>query len=136
MTTQSPPPRTPPPMLLVILLVVATIAGYNVLRGPGPIERISVTNPSDFDVLVEVREHDSDLWMGLGHAQPQSTEQFTEVADQGATWVFRFTAQGVIGGESRRSRASLKANGWRLTVPSQVIQFLRNNAPPPPPPGW
>ena len=118
-------------VVAAVLLALVTIALAVALRGAGYVN-LSITNASEFDILVEARSTHPG-WMGVGYVAPKSTEEIREVADQGPVWIFRFTAQGVVGGELQLSRRALEANEWRVSVPKEVIDQLRRTATPPPP---
>lgn len=130
MTTPEPRPRALM-LLLVSLLLAAIVVGAAIIPGGrGSIDEVSITNPGEFDVLVEVSGGKGSSWVSLGYVPPTATETIDGVVDQGSTWVFRFTAQGEDV-EVRASRASLKANGWKVSVPARFIESLRPTAPAP-----
>jgi hypothetical protein len=118
-------------VVAAVLLALVTIVIAVTLPGAGYVT-LSITNASEFDILVEARSTRPG-WMGVGYVAPKSTEEIREVADQGSMWILRFTAQGVVGGELQLSRRTLEANEWRVSVPTRVIDLLRRTATPPPP---
>lgn len=48
-----------------------------------------------------------------------------ELTDQGPQWVFGFSSGGIPAGELVTSRAQLVADGWVVTVPTEVAERLR-----------
>ena len=79
---------------------IAVGVGFAFLRRPETIDTVSVTNPTDYDIGVAVRGAEGG-WMPMSTAQRDSTTTVvSDVIDQGATWTFRFTAQGQQAGKS------------------------------------
>ena len=72
---------------------VAIGVGFAFLRSPETIDTVSVTNPTDYDIGVEVRGAEGG-WMPMSTAQHNTTTVVSDVIDQGAIWTIRFTAQG------------------------------------------
>ena len=110
----------------------ATLAGGSLLlRGPTVVEEVSVANPSEFDLHVEVSGGDGrEGWLSITTVDSRSTSVAHDVIDQGELWVFRFSAQGRIGGERRIARADLRQAQWSLEVPVEVVDRLRQSGAP------
>lgn len=107
------------------------VGGSLLLRGPTVVEEVSVANPSEFDVHVEVsRGDDPDGWISITTVDSRSTSVAHDVIDQGELWVFRFSTQGRVGGESRIARDDLRQTQWSLEVPVDVVDRLRQSGTP------
>lgn len=100
---------------------------------PDKIETLTVENPTDFPLDVEVSGVDGESWLGVGIVGARSTKEFTDVIDQGATWVFRFSGQGETSSQHRYSRQEMVAEDWTLVVPRSVGDELRASGVEPPP---
>ena len=115
------------------LLVAVALLGPRLVRGPAFVERVSVVNPSPYDIHVEVSGDGRTGWMSLTTVGRASTGAALDVVDQGAVWRFRFEAQGRRGGELQVSRADLRQAGWSIEVPEAVVTRLRDAGAPPSP---
>jgi hypothetical protein len=69
----------------------------------------------------------------LGTVRHQSSVDLQDVIDQGSQWAFHFSAGGRDGGEVHVPRAELGRNGWRLEIPTEVVDRLRAKGAEPPP---
>ena len=118
---------------IVVASVFALSIGGFVLRGSAFVDEVSVTNPSEYDIGVQVSDGDGDGWVAVTTVSRRSTNTTSDVIDQGEVWVFRFRAQGREGGELRVERRDLEQAGWTVLVPDEVIQHLRDIGAPPPP---
>jgi hypothetical protein len=145
MTTRTNPRRTQPPRRTLRQLVhsdaaAITAAGVFALsfastfmREPDRVEGVSVTNPTDYDIAVQVRGGHDDGWMPLSTAMRHDTTTVFDVIDQGDTWTFKLRAQGRDGGEYRIDRDDLEAAGWTIELPDEVATTLRDAGAPLPP---
>ncbi len=106
---------------LGLLLVCASL-----LRVPQYVAKLAVINPSVYQVNLEVADAERAGWLDLGAVESESTTTLEETIDQGKQWVFRFSYGGVQAGETTIARSELKANGWKLTIPSEVGERLRD----------
>ena len=102
----------------VVLLVAVLIEPE--MRLPGFVSRVTVANPTDYGLDLEVAGGDRDGWLALGRFPRQSSRPIYEVIDSGRRWVFRFRFQGEVVGEMAVSRVALERGRWRFTVPSEV----------------
>jgi hypothetical protein len=126
--------RTGQTILAAALLVaVVGLLATAVLDEPARVDQVRVDNPSEYDINVDVRPVDSPGRLLLGRAVQECTTPFHLVVDQGPTWVVRFSAQGVDGGEVTLDRAQLERDGWTIRVPQTVIDGLRESGAPAPP---
>ena len=58
--------------------------------------------------------------------------ELSSVIDQGPTWVFHLSAQGVNAAPIGKSRDRLRADHWRLTIPTSAGRLLRDAGEQPP----
>src|SRR4051794_8561332 len=110
---------------IVITIAAVLVVGTVLLTGPARVNRLTVANPTDYDLSVRLSSSTDGAWLPFAVVRQRSTPQFRDVVDQGDTWVFRFRAQGSDGGALTISRADLKAAGWQVTVPDSVVTRLR-----------
>jgi hypothetical protein len=87
---------------------------------PSFVPAVTIENPLVYKVNVDVKAPGDDGWSDLGTVRRQTTKTVEEVVDRGRTWTFRFTYGGELGGEVTVDRSQLRADGWRVTVPSDV----------------
>jgi hypothetical protein len=125
---------------LVALVLAALAAGVlavtvlpTLITHPSFVARVSVTNPSDYDVNVFASKEGAATEVALGAAGQQCTTTFEQVADQGEHWVFRFEAQGTPAATITVDRASLEAARWTVAVPDDATQRLAEADVPLPP---
>jgi hypothetical protein len=113
-------------VVLVAILVAGLLAiAIRITEGPDFVDRVSVVNATGYDFDVDVTGASRDGWLPLSVATRGTTRTTRDVIDMHDTWVFRFSREGVIGGEVEVSREQLARNGWRVEVPAQVAQQLR-----------
>jgi hypothetical protein len=115
----------------VVAAIVSMAFGAAFLRSPARVDEVSITNPTDYPIAVEVRG-DTGGWLRLSTANAHATKTLSDVVDQGDTWTFRFHAQGHSGGEVHVDRDSLEARGWELEIPAGVGDQLRDAGATPP----
>jgi hypothetical protein len=115
-----------PDLVAIALGVVAVLVfGLITLREPARVSTLTLSNPSSYDVTVDVSSKDGHSWLPLAVLDIGATRDYSEVLDQGDTWVFRFRAQGVDGGQAEVTRHDLAAAGWKYVVPNDVIQRIQ-----------
>ena len=102
------------------------------LGSPATVDTISITNPTDYDIGVEVRGAEGG-WMPLSTAHRSTTTVVSDVIDQGPTWTIRFTAQGQQAGQLEFRRQALEAAGWEIEIPARTEEVLRDAGAAPPP---
>ena len=115
---------------VAVCAVAVGLLGPRLLGGPAFVDEVSIVNPSEYDVHVEVSGGGEEGWMSITTATKRSTTAAQAVIDQGATWVFRFSTQGRAGGEVRISRADLRRDGWTVRVPDTVVDGFRRQGVP------
>lgn len=106
----------------IVLVAVLLLSLIN--TSPKFVSRVTIVNRSPYDLQVSVTNSHRDGWMDLTTAKAQTATDISQVVDQGGTWTFHFTGQGVDGGELTLSRAALAQSNWRVTVPDAVSQRL------------
>lgn len=116
---------------LAAALVLAFVAGLS--SGPATVPRLTIENPTDYALAVEVRPATDPAWTSAGSVRQRSTAVVQEVVDQGDVWIFRFDSQGRSGGELHLTRAELEGSGWRVVVPPEVGRRLAESGAPPTP---
>ena len=99
---------------------IGVAALVRALELPPVVNWLTLENPSQFHMTVSVTTDAHDEWIVVGTVRRGTTETFGDVVDQGDVWVFRFGAQGKVGGELRLSRAQLEESGWTVQVPSRI----------------
>jgi hypothetical protein len=122
--------RLRPRRLLVAVLAVAAVAAVAIAVAPwfrteSPVARLTIDNPTVYQVNVEVSGSDGG-WLDLGAVERQGSKTVEEVTDQGSRWLFRFSYGGVGGGEVALARSDLAAGGWHVTIPATVGQRLHD----------
>src|SRR4051812_31268201 len=95
----------------IVLVLVATSGG------PKFMSRVTVVNPTAYDLDVDVAGAAGDGWTGVGTVERTGTETFQDVVDQGDTWILRFSYAGKAAGEVRTSSQDLARAHWRIEVP-------------------
>jgi hypothetical protein len=112
-----------------IAIVLATasvlVVGLVLLDGPARVDRVTINNPTDYDLTIQLSSGPDRAWLPLAVIGLRSTQEFHDVLDQGDSWVFGFRAQGRDGGDITVTRAQLEADGWQLTVPEDVVTQLQ-----------
>ena len=114
-------------LLIVLALAAALIFALSRL-GLGDIasyRRLTVENPSPYIINVDVTGAKRDGWFNVGTVRRENRQTFEELPDPGDQWVFRFSYGGVDAGELIVSRAQLARDGWKITVPGEVTERLR-----------
>jgi hypothetical protein len=111
--------------LAVLLALVGISCG-----DPTFVDRITIENPYEYDVLAEVSDGSSG-WLHLGTLERESEEMIEQVADMGERWVFRFGFRDLELELVTLSRAALSSAGWRVEVPEALAERLRTRGEPP-----
>ena len=106
-----------------VVAVLALVSSGS--RLPAYVDDITVVNPHQWDVGVEVTGAEREGWLVMGTVDRGASHDFEHVIDQGAQWVFRFTYGGVDGGELVVPRSELETSGWKVSVPEQFAQRMR-----------
>ena len=115
-----------------VIAIGAAIVTNHVTAVPTNVARVTFVNNSDDTIDVAVNDADLSGWINLGPVRPDSTSTVREVVEQGPTWVFRFTGQGVEGGKLVMTRRALVTSRWRVVIPARVIERIGRDARPDP----
>ena len=110
---------------IVIAIASVLVIGVVLLDGPARIDRLTVANPTDYDVTIQLATSPNGAWLPLAVLGQRSTRDFRDVIDQGDDWVFRFRAQGQDAGDVTISLADLAAAGWQMTIPASAATQLQ-----------
>ena len=128
--TLTRPPRSEPAIgrrLGAVAAVVATAAtvlvGSWVVRGPDFVDRLTVENPTRFDVDVDVAGADGRV-LELTQVLAGRTKTVRDVIDQGRSWTVTFSYAGTDAGSVEIERAALEDDDWRIEVPADVEEEL------------
>lgn len=93
------------------------------VSGPSRVEAITVTNPTDFSLRVQVSGGD-DSWLGLGTVAATDEHVFESVIDQGSIWVFEFHHANDLAARVETSRAALSDSDWEISIPAEAGERL------------
>ena len=107
-------------IVVVALLWLAACAGP-----PARVDRITIVNPTGYDLDVDVAGPERDGWIPAAIVEAGSERVAEEVIDQGEVWVFRFLHWGDPAGELSVTRAELEGDGWQVEVPEEVEARLQ-----------
>ncbi len=118
---------------IVIAIASVLVVGVVLLDGPARINRLTLTNPTEYDVSVQLASSADGAVLPLAVLGQRSTRDIRDVIDQGDSWVFRFRAQGQDAGDLTITRDALAAAGWQVTVPATVTSQLQALGVPPSP---
>jgi hypothetical protein len=112
-----------------VAAVTAGIIGLIAMpSGPDMVGRLTIDNPSKYDVQVVLDHNGSEL--PIGTVEEHSTGNFSDVIDQGGTWTFVFRAQGRDAGRFKVNRSDLSGHDWHYTIPSGASSRLQNDGVP------
>jgi hypothetical protein len=132
-STRSQPRGRAVRIALMAVLGVAVMWAVTIgLRGPSLVNRITIDNPSEYDIHIDVREPGSSARLPVGVANQRCVTSFESVIDQGSVWVVEFRAQDLDGGRLTLDRSQLERDNWTIRVPTAVVESLRQTAVPPP----
>jgi hypothetical protein len=115
--------------LIVVAVGAWLIATRALFVDAAHVSRLTVVNPTAYDIDVEITGGDRNGWHSIGTAKSRASTAFEEIPDQGQTWVVRL-ADGEAG-ELRISRTLLERAGWRIEIPRPVEDRLRTAWGPP-----
>src|SRR2546429_8022744 len=110
---------------LVALLLI--FAGTQALEGPGVIERVTVDNPTPYQVEVGLAGSEGGSRLALGPVAAGERHAFASVVDQGDRMVVQGTSARSDGGEFVLRRADLERSKWVITIPADVASRLAAN---------
>jgi hypothetical protein len=120
-----------------LLMVVAASIGLLLLGAScsekDVVDRLTIVNRTPFNVDVQVADAEKESWLILRRARRESSTVNEMVTDVGPTWVFRFRYGGRDVGELTIDRDELRRARWRVQVPSEVADRMRELGFEPPP---
>ncbi len=88
-------------------------------------ERVTIVNPTPYQLNVELAAVGSGGSLDLGTAGRDNTMVVEKVFDPGNRWVLRLSYAGESAGEVAVSRSDLADAGWRMEIPPAVGDRLR-----------
>jgi hypothetical protein len=112
-------------LLGAVVVIAAVVKLAPTMSQPAVVARVTIINPTDYQMNVDVAGGRRDGWFDLATVGRGRTTTVEEVADVGRQWLFRFSYGGVAAGELAVSRSELMAGGWTITVPDEAMQRLR-----------
>lgn len=120
---------------VTILGSLALLAALDlwVFRDPPFVPRLSIRNPTEYDIHVAVAPQSGDELVLVGTAVQHCTTTFELVIDQGPVWQLQLRVQGLEAQPITVTRDELREHDWTVTVPDSTrIELVRAGAPPPP----
>jgi len=97
------------------------------------VERVTITNRTDYPASVDVTDANRTEWLGLGLVHHDGRHAFGEVIDQGEVWIFRFDYANKHHQEVEVTRSELQRDEWQVEVPGSFGDELRRLGFEPPP---
>ena len=113
---------------------VLALAASSSTIGPAFIPRLTIVNPTVYEVEVDVDDPGRSGVVAFGAVRREKSRTVEELIDQGRRWVFRFSYGGVDAGQLVLSDGDMERAGWRVTIPPEVGHFLEGSGIPPSPP--
>jgi hypothetical protein len=130
-TTAVRPPKSRVSAQAIAVVAFATVAFAVLigalawaLRSPTFAPRVEIVNETPYSVNVDVSSDRGRI--GLGTVTTGSSLEFSEVLDEGDTWVFEFSYGGRDAGELSIERAALEEQDWTVDVPAEVGDDLES----------
>lgn len=114
--------RTLPLGLLAVLLYGCTSASY--------VPKIEIENPTDYDLVVDVRGGDDSSRLQLGIAKKGRGSVTEQVIDLGEDWVFTFEYLDEEAGSVSVKRSELERAHWKFVIPTEVGNRLKEKGVP------
>jgi hypothetical protein len=112
--------------LAAVTLLVAGCSG-----APATVDRITVVNPTDYDIQVLVTGREQGIWLPIAIVEARSEDLARDVIDQGDRWTFRFLYQGEPLEETSLTRGELEGGGWQVAIPEALGERLSALGEPP-----
>src|SRR5712671_6945868 len=76
-------------LAIVIAIASVLLIGIVLLNGPARVDQVTVANPTDYEVSIQLASSTDGAWLPFAIVGLRSTREFSDVIDQGDTWVFR-----------------------------------------------
>lgn len=105
--------------VIVSVCVTFTVGLLMMTIEPARIDRLAVTNPSEYQIRVRVGNS------SLGDVLAQTNRQYSDVFDQGDRWALSFASQSIEAGTIEIDRSVLANNNWTVVIPDDIIEILR-----------
>jgi hypothetical protein len=93
-------------------------------RGRGRVDAVTISNPTPYPAMVDLRGADWNGWLRLGRVQSQCERAIDHVLDAGDQWTFRFS-HADHDEQVTLSRAALQQHTWQVNVPSSFADRLQ-----------
>ncbi len=117
--------------LATLIVGAALLAAVNALLVDPDRVDLTVENPTQFDVNIDVRSLEGEGRLGLGTVDPGTSKSLSSVVDQGGRWLFEFSYGGVKAPPVEVSREVVTTG--TVVVPEIVGElFLDAGLSPPP----
>ncbi len=124
-TTPSRPARTGG-LLAAAVGGIAAVALASSSLSPSPfVERVTIVNPTPYQLNVALAAVGSSGSLDLGTAARDNAMEVERVFDPGSRWILRLSYAGTPAGEVAVSRSDLADAGWLVEVPPAVGDRLR-----------
>lgn len=133
---QDPPRRAVAEVALVLVVAAAAaVLTLAVTREPTRVARVTVENPTPWELHAVLGDGSDGGWTPLPVLRPRTRTEVPDVIDPGARWVLRITGPGgATTGRVVALRRDLQAAGWELALPASVAADLRRQGVPTTPP--
>lgn len=140
-TRRSQPPESRPRRRLLesdlvavaLAAAIALAVAVTVTRAPPTVDELTLSNDTEFEVLLAVRGSDEDGWLALPVTGPGREQVVERVVDQGERWEFEVRSQGRSAGRFTVDRAELEASDWRVAIPAEMGRRLADRGAAPSP---
>ena len=114
--------RVLPISFLAVLLYACSSASY--------VPKIEIENPTDYDLLVNVRGTEDASRLQLGIVKKGRAFVTEQVIDLGENWIFTFEFLGEEAGSASVNRSELEGAQWKFVIPEEVGNRLREKGVP------
>ena len=123
--TPSRPARTGGLLAAAVGGVAAVVLASSGLSPGVFVERVTIVNPTAYQLNVALAAVGSSGSLDLGTAGRDNTMVVEKVFDPGSRWVLRLSYAGTSAGEVTVSRSELEGAGWRVEIPAAVGDRLQ-----------
>jgi hypothetical protein len=124
--------RAPQGAMKRLVAVVALILSLGACAPrAGYVGRLTIVNPTEYDLLVYAKGGKEPAWLPLGIAKRMGQTPVEQVIDMGPKWVFRFDYLDEVRGGLTLSRSQLLQADWKVEIPAAIGQRLKQEGVPP-----
>jgi len=113
----------------VLLMFLSTMLLYG-CASASYIPKIEIENPTEYDLLVDVRATEDASRLQLGIAKKGRALVTEQVVDLGENWIFTFEYLGEEAGSASVKRSELESAQWKFVIPEEVGNRLRERGVP------